>query len=101
MNGQECLAAVEDKSFHIVLLDCMMPGMSGLEVCKTLRRRFSPLQLPILMLTCRTAPEEAAEAIDAGCNDYVRKPFARVELVARIHVHLAMMQEMNTLNDWT
>jgi len=98
MNGQQCLKEIEKNSFHIVLLDSMMPGMSGLEVCKHLRKRFTPLQLPIIMLTCRTAAEEAGEAIDAGCNDYVRKPFTRVELVARMHVQLAMMQERQVLD---
>jgi len=97
MNGVECLNQIDKGSFHIVLLDSMMPGMSGLEVCKTLRKRFTHLELPIIMLTCRTAAEEAAEAIDAGCNDYVRKPFTRVELVARVHVHLAMRHERNAL----
>jgi len=97
MNGAECLKEVDKGSFHIVLLDSMMPGMSGLEVCKQLRKRFTHLELPIIMLTCRTAAEEAAEAIDAGCNDYVRKPFTRVELVARVHVHLAMRHERNAL----
>jgi len=98
MNGAECLEQIEAQKFDILLLDSMMPGMSGLEVCKALRKKFSPLQLPIIMLTCRIAAEEAAEAINMGCNDYVRKPFTRVELVSRVRMQLAIKQERQALS---
>lgn len=93
MSGSECLQKMEVAPFNLILLDSMMPGMSGLEVCKKLRERYTPLELPIIMVTCRTAAEEAAEALEAGCNDYIRKPFTRVELVARVRAQLGAMQE--------
>jgi len=95
MDGVSCLKqielAIEGKAPmpSVLLLDSMMPGMSGLEVCKKLRERFSLLDLAIIMLTCRSSPDDAAEALLAGCNDYVTKPFNRRELIARVHVQLS------------
>eukprot|EP00927_Polykrikos_kofoidii_P000198 TRINITY_DN10087_c0_g1_i1.p1 TRINITY_DN10087_c0_g1~~TRINITY_DN10087_c0_g1_i1.p1 ORF type:complete len:1901 (+),score=403.73 TRINITY_DN10087_c0_g1_i1:334-5703(+) len=90
MNGFECLAhmkkiVAEGHEFpRMILLDNMMPGMGGIEVCKILRQQFNPLELPIIMLTCRTAVEDIAEALSGGCNEYVMKPFNRLELLARV-----------------
>jgi len=90
MDGYQCLDHIkkaENGEFpwpHIILLDSMMPGMGGVDVCKTLRQKHNHLELPIIMLTCRTAAEDVEEAINAGCNEYVTKPFNRIELVARV-----------------
>eukprot|EP00931_Biecheleriopsis_adriatica_P106544 TRINITY_DN8097_c0_g3_i2.p1 TRINITY_DN8097_c0_g3~~TRINITY_DN8097_c0_g3_i2.p1 ORF type:complete len:1813 (-),score=330.93 TRINITY_DN8097_c0_g3_i2:209-5092(-) len=95
MDGQTCLQQIEKASKvgslpDVLLLDCMMPGMSGMEVCSQLRESYSLLELPIVMLTCRSAPEELAAALRAGCNDYITKPFNRTELLARIRTQCAM-----------
>merc|ERR1719356_1659766 len=61
-----------------------MPGMCGVDVCKALRKKYNHVELPVIMLTCRTAAEDICEALGAGCNDYMTKPFSRIELVARV-----------------
>ncbi len=72
----------------LVLLDWMLPGMSGLEVCHAARQRWDALALPILMVTARTDPESVYAAFDAGANDYVTKPFRGAEIRARIEAQL-------------
>jgi two-component system response regulator MprA len=69
-----------------VLLDVLMPGMDGLEVCRTIRRNGN--QVPVLMLTARTQVEDRVEGLDAGADDYVTKPFALEELLARLRALL-------------
>ncbi len=72
----------------LILLDWMLPGMSGLQLCALVRTRWDALQLPILMVTARTDPESVYAAFDAGANDYVTKPFRGAEIRARIEAHL-------------
>jgi two-component system response regulator MprA len=69
-----------------VILDVLMPGVDGLEVCRTLRARGS--WLPVLMLTARTQVEDRVEGLDAGADDYLAKPFALEELLARLRALL-------------
>lgn len=72
----------------LLLLDWMLPGVSGLEICHSARQRWDALRLPILMVTARTDPESVYAAFDAGASDYVGKPFRGAELRARIGAHL-------------
>jgi len=69
-----------------LILDVLMPGVDGLEVCRTLRRNGN--SLPVLMLTARTQVEDRVEGLDAGADDYLTKPFALEELLARIRALL-------------
>jgi two-component system, OmpR family, response regulator MprA len=69
-----------------VVLDVLMPGIDGLEVCRTLRGRGS--RLPVLMLTARTQVDDRVEGLDAGADDYLTKPFALEELLARVRALL-------------
>jgi signal transduction histidine kinase len=78
----------EEGAPDILLLDWMLPGTSGLELCHFARQRWDPLRLPILMVTARTDPESVYAAFDAGASDYVQKPFRGAELRARIAAHL-------------
>ncbi len=80
--GEEALSLVRTTSFHAVLLDINMPGMSGIETCKALRRFSS--RLPILMLTVRDSESDKVEALEEGADDYITKPFQLRELTARI-----------------
>jgi two-component system sensor histidine kinase ChiS len=66
----------------------MMPRMTGYEVCRKLRERFPPNELPILMLTAKNQVENLVEGLDAGANDYLTKPVSKPELLARIKTHL-------------
>jgi signal transduction histidine kinase len=87
--GTEALRALDEQGpFDLLLLDWMLPGVSGLEICHLARRRWDPLRLPILMVTAKTDPESVYAAFDAGASDYVAKPFRGAELRARIAAHL-------------
>ncbi|HEX8692302.1 MAG TPA: response regulator [Longimicrobium sp.] len=88
-DGEEALRMLEeDGAPDLLLLDWMLPRVSGLEVCHRARARWDPLRLPILMVTAKTDPESVYAAFDAGASDYVAKPFRGAELRARIAAHL-------------
>ncbi len=88
-DGPAALRSLEENGPpDLVLLDWMLPGMSGLEVCHVARQRWDALELPILMVTARTDPESVYAAFDAGANDYLTKPFRGAEIRARIGAQL-------------
>ncbi len=87
-DGEEALALVQEDVPDIVLLDWMLPLMSGIEVCRQLRRQTSTANLPIIMLTARGEEGDRVRGLDAGADDYVTKPFSPTELVARIRAVL-------------
>jgi two-component system response regulator MprA len=86
-NGDEALERLEHNSQpDALVLDVLMPGIDGLEVCRRLRREGN--QLPVLMLTARTEVENRVAGLDAGADDYLTKPFALEELLARLRALL-------------
>ena len=85
-DGPSAVNAARREGVDAVVLDLMLPGLSGLEVCRTLRREGN--DVPILMLTARGAVPERVAGLDAGADDYLVKPFALEELVARVHAIL-------------
>jgi two-component system response regulator MprA len=86
-DGRQALERLEAEAQpDAVILDVLMPGIDGLEVCRTLRREGS--RLPVLMLTARTQVEDRVEGLDAGADDYLTKPFALEELLARVRALL-------------
>ena len=84
-SGEEALDAVREQRFDLVLLDVNMPGIGGLEACRSIR---STSDTAIIMLTVRSAAEDKVAALDAGADDYVTKPFGMPELLARIRAAL-------------
>jgi len=80
--GEESISLVRTAQFDIVLLDINMPGLGGIEVCRLMRKN-APL-LPIVMLTVQGSEDRKVEALDAGADDYIPKPFQLRELIARI-----------------
>lgn len=80
--GEKGLELALDNTYDLVLLDVRLPKMSGVEVCQRLRRQ--GVQIPILMLTARSLVEQRVEGLDAGADDYLTKPFALAELLARV-----------------
>jgi len=87
-DGQEALLRVSETKPDLVLLDWMLPALSGLEVCRQLRRRPNTRELPIIMVTARTEDQDAVRALDTGADDYIAKPFAMEGLLARIRALL-------------
>ncbi len=85
-DGGIALSMVRSTSYDLVLLDVMMPHVDGIETCK--RIRASGDTIPILMLTAKTAVDDRVEGLDAGADDYLTKPFALDELLARIRALL-------------
>lgn len=86
VDGISALARIQNDQFDLILLDWMLPGMSGLEVCRTIRQNGQ--NLPVLMLTARDTLEDKVAGLDAGADDYIVKPFAVVELLARMRALL-------------
>jgi two-component system response regulator MprA len=89
-NGQEALAQVDVYQPGIIILDWLMPKMDGLEVMQQLRAENN--QIFILMLTARDALEDRVEGLESGADDYLVKPFAPAELVARVHALLRRIE---------
>jgi DNA-binding response OmpR family regulator len=85
-NGLEALARMETSKFDLIILDLMLPGMSGMEVCQQFRKKSG--QTPILMLTAKDNVEDKAAGLDAGADDYLTKPFHLKELAARVRALL-------------
>lgn len=84
-NGESALELFQKSGFSLVLLDIMMPGISGLNVCKTIRQTSNT---PIIMVTAKGNINEKLQGFDAGVDDYVTKPFPTKELVARVNAVL-------------
>ncbi len=87
-DGQEALLRVAEARPDLVLLDWMLPSLSGIEVCRQLRRRPATRDLPIIMVTARTEDQDAVRALDLGADDYITKPFIMEALMARIRALL-------------
>jgi two-component system phosphate regulon response regulator PhoB len=87
-DGQEALLRIAEAKPDLVLLDWMLPAMSGIEVCRQIRRRPATRDLPVIMVTARTEDQDAVRALDTGADDYITKPFAVEALLARIRALL-------------
>ena len=83
-DGEEALILVDEVRPDVILLDWMIEGISGIEVCRRLRRRSSSSNVPIIMLTARGEESDRIRGLDTGADDYVTKPFSPRELVARV-----------------
>lgn len=83
-DGNEALEAVVEKTPDLILLDLMIPGRDGYDVCQTLRRSEEWANIPIIMLTAKGREVEKEKGIALGANDYVTKPFSTTELTARV-----------------
>ncbi|WP_353571883.1 response regulator [Candidatus Albibeggiatoa sp. nov. BB20] len=90
LNGPEALAVIDNEKFAVVLLDIMMPKMSGFEVCRVIRDRYPVNQLPIIMLTAKNQVSDLVQGLESGANDYLTKPFSKGELLARIKTHIQL-----------
>ncbi|MEM6424618.1 MAG: response regulator transcription factor [Cyanobacteria bacterium P01_H01_bin.119] len=89
-DGLAGLMAARDQEPDLVILDWMMPGLSGVEVCRRLRSTGN--NVPVILLTAKDGVQERVEGLDAGADDYVVKPFSIEELLARVRAHLRRNQ---------
>jgi two-component system phosphate regulon response regulator PhoB len=83
-DGEEALMLADEQVPDVVILDWMIEGISGLEVCRRLRRKAATANVPIIMLTARGEESDRIRGLDTGADDYVTKPFSPRELVARV-----------------
>lgn len=90
-DGLSGLSAARESNFDLLILDWMMPGISGLEICRRLRDTGN--KVPILMLTAKDEVSDRVAGLDAGADDYMVKPFSVEELLARVRAHLRRTQE--------
>jgi two-component system phosphate regulon response regulator PhoB len=87
-DGQEALTRIAETQPDLVLLDWMLPVMSGLEVCRQIRRRTTTRDLPVIMVTARTEDQDAVRGLNTGADDYITKPFNMEALLARMRALL-------------
>src|SRR5262249_11906834 len=89
-SGHEALEILRQQTIDLILLDVMMPGMSGLQVLEVVRATHSALELPVIMVTAKGASEDVVAALQRGANDYAAKPLDFPVIFARIQTHLGM-----------
>ncbi len=99
LNGEEGLAITRKEKPDLVLLDIMLPGITGLDVLEIMKNDQLTSSIPVLIVTAKVSPEEAKQGLQAGAFDYIKKPFERVEILARIRsalrfrdAHLAIIK---------
>lgn len=89
-SGEEALEVIKEVTPDLILLDVMMPGISGYEVCEILKSKQQTRGIPVIFLTAKTDPDDVAEGYQRGAVDYIYKPFSAPELLARVATHLEL-----------
>lgn len=93
VSGKAALALFDEhRQFDLILLDIMMPGIDGYEVCQQIRERYSVSELPIIFLTAKNQVIDLIKCFDIGGNDFLSKPIAKNELLSRLKIHLDLLQ---------
>jgi len=98
-NGIAALAAIKKKHPDLVLLDVMMPGMDGFEVCRQLKQDATLANIPIIFLTAKTEKDDVIAGLELGAVDYVTKPFNKKELLSRVNTHLELQATKEELRE--
>lgn len=96
-NGEEALEAIEYCKPDIILLDIMMPGMSGITVCQKLKANPETKDIPVIFLTAKAQPEDIIKGFEVGAVDYVTKPFNSGELIARVSIQLELKKSRDLI----
>lgn len=91
-DGKAGIAKAVSDMPDLILLDVMMPEMTGIEVCKILKQNTITSDIPIIMVTAKSNAEDAKEGLEAGAFDYIKKPFEKIELIARINSALKLAE---------
>ena len=96
-NGGDALDRIKSNPADLILLDIMMPGMDGYEVCEELRNDPKTRDIPVIFLTAKTDMDSTVRGFEAGGQDYLTKPFNSAELLARVHTQLKLKKNMDTI----
>lgn len=97
-NGKDAFKMLSEKNYHAVLLDWMLPGETGIEICTKIRNTEKIKNLPVIMVTALTQPENIIAGLDAGADDYITKPFEMEILQARVRAQLRRSMRPITVN---
>ena len=98
-SGEQALEVIKHQDFDLILLDIMMPGINGFEVCKKLKNNKKTKEIPIIFLTAKADMESIIKGFEAGGQDYITKPFNSAELIARVNTHLLIREQKQTLTE--
>jgi two-component system, sensor histidine kinase and response regulator len=98
LSGEEALEKISAGRYDLILLDVMMPGMDGFEVCTRLKRDEKTRDIPVIFLTARTEREDIVRGFEFGAVDYIAKPFHPRELIARVRTHLELREKTAALD---
>jgi two-component system, OmpR family, alkaline phosphatase synthesis response regulator PhoP len=98
-DGEQALKIIKREKPSLVILDLMLPGLSGLEVCRTIRQQPDTSRLPILMLTAKAAEADKVIGLEMGADDYLSKPFSPREMVARVRALLRRSEAITSPED--
>ncbi len=89
-SGEKALSYLENEKPDLILLDIMMPGMDGYQVCHTIIENYSDYKIPVIFVTAKTETDDIVKGFEIGAVDYVTKPFKPPELLARIKLHIEL-----------
>ncbi|MCG8569692.1 MAG: response regulator [Spirochaetes bacterium] len=98
-DGEEALAKLEIFKPDLILLDIMMPGISGIEVCQKITQMKEYVDIPIIMVTAKSDENDIKDGLEAGAIDYIKKPFSEIELKARIKTALRLKFNIDKLKE--
>lgn len=98
-NGEEAIKDIKNYEPDLILLDWMLPDLSGLNICKSLKKDKKHKNIPIIMLTAKGQEEDKVSALNSGADDYITKPFGHAELIARINALLRRSKPSVTLDE--
>ena len=103
-DGEEAVTLIEERTPDLVILDWMLPRLSGVELCRRLRRRPETAHLPVIVLTARGEEHDRLRGLETGADDYITKPFSPAELIARVRAVLrrvrpALAEQALTFHD--
>lgn len=100
-NGQEALSVLDTVNPDLILLDVMMPGLNGIDVCKKIKADLQWKIVPVIMVTALSSKEDLALCLEAGADDFISKPVNRLELCARVKSMLRIKQQHDTIQHFS
>ena len=100
LSGADALEILSTRKPDLVILDLMMPVMTGYQVCQVVRKRYDADELPIIMLTAKNRVEDLVKGFSMGANDYITKPFSKEELKVRVNKQFELMNLQQVKRDY-
>lgn len=99
LNGTDAISWIKEKSFDLILLDIMMPGMDGYEVCRQIKENPAWANIPVIFLTAKSDTDSIVKGLRTGAVDYILKPFNTDELLMRVNTHLTIVNQHRELEE--